>query len=136
MDISKIAAAESARSKMVYHENPDILHVGTLDRHCYFIPFAKGQNPFGDRESSAALELLNGEWSFGYYDSIIDLEDDFPLSHREKTITVPSNWQPMGYDKPHYTNVRYPIPYDPPYVPDDDPVGVYGRSYRYTPDGI
>ena len=136
MDISKIAAAGSARSKMIYHENPDVLHVGTLKRHCYFIPFAKGQDPFGNRESSSALELLNGEWSFGYYDSIIDLEDDFPLSNREKTIDVPSNWQLKGYDKPHYTNVRYPIPYDPPYVPDDDPVGVYGRSYRYTPDGL
>ena len=48
---------------------------------------------------------------------------------------MPSNWQLHGYDKPQYTNVCYPIPYDPPYVPDDIPVGIYQRSYNYSPDG-
>lgn len=136
MDISEIAGANSAKSKMIYHEDPGMLHIGTLDRHCYFIPFKKGQDPFENREKSDVLELLNGEWGFRYYDSIIDLEDDFPLSAASETITVPSNWQLKGFDKPQYTNVCYPIPYDPPYVPDDDPVGVYSVSYRYTPDGL
>ncbi|MCM1330549.1 MAG: DUF4981 domain-containing protein [Ruminococcus sp.] len=53
-----------------------------------------------------------------------------------KKIPVPSNWQLHGYDKPQYTNVCYPIPFDPPYVPDDNPVGVYSRSYEYSPDGM
>lgn len=136
MDILKIAKAGSAKSKMIFHEDPDTLHVGTLGRHCYFIPFKKGQDPFADRERSAALELLNGEWGFIYRDSVIDLEDDFTQIAASETISVPSNWQLKGYDKPQYTNVCYPIPYDPPYVPDDDPVGVYSRSYRYTPDGL
>lgn len=135
MDISKIAAPGSPKSRMTFHENPQQLHINTLDKHCYFIPFAKGQDPFSERGSSAQFELLNGEWGFRYYDSIIDLEDDFTSVPAEKTIPVPSNWQLHGYDKPQYTNVKYPIPYDPPYVPDDIPVGVYSRSYNYTPDG-
>ncbi|MBP0957177.1 MAG: glycoside hydrolase family 2, partial [Oscillospiraceae bacterium] len=127
MDISKIAAPGSPKSRMIYHEDPQQLHVNTLEKHCYFIPFAEGQDAFADREQSDRFELLNGEWGFRYYDSIIDLEDDFVSVPAEKTSPVPSNWQLHGYDKPQYTNVCYPIPYDPPYVPDDIPVGVYSR---------
>ena len=136
MNISKISAAGSPKSKMIYHENTDALHIGTLDRHCYFIPFSKEQDPFGSRESSDRFELLNGEWNFKFYTSIIDIEDDFISSGFDKKIPVPSNWQLHGYDKPQYTNVCYPIPYDPPFVPDDIPVGIYSRSYQYSPDGM
>ena len=79
---------------------------------------------------------MNGNWGFRYYDSIIDLEDDFIHEKFENTIPVPSNWQLYGYDKPQYTNVCYPIPFDPPFVPDDIPVGVYQREYDYSPDGM
>lgn len=135
MRIEEIAAAGSPKSKMIYHENPEMLHVNTLARHSYFIPFAKGQDPFAKREESESLELLNGDWSFRYFDSILDLEDDFLQVESEKTIPVPSNWQLYGYDKPQYTNVAYPIVFDPPFVPDDDPVGIYSRDYSYVKDG-
>jgi len=134
MNIAKIAGADTPKSKMIYHENMDALHINTMDRHAYFIPFAKGQNPFENRELSENFELLNGEWDFRYYDSIIDLEDDFLKVRAEKKISVPSNWQLCGYDKPQYTNVAYPIVFDPPYVPDENPVGVYSREYEYEPD--
>ena len=80
MNISQIARAGSAKACMVYHENPDIFHVNTLENHCYFIPFGsgKGQNPFLPRGKSERFELLNGKWGFRYYNSIINLEDDLP----------------------------------------------------------
>lgn len=121
---------------MIYHEDTQALHIGTLDKHCYFVPFAKGQDPFEDRKNSQRMELLNGNWGFRYYDSIIDLEDDFIHEKFENTIPVPSNWQLYGYEKPQYTNVCYPIPFDPPFVPDDIPVGVYQREYDHSPDGM
>lgn len=136
MDISKISACGSPKSKMIYHEDPQQLHIGTLEKHCYFIPFAADGSPFDRRENSSRFELLNGEWEFRYYDSIIDTEDDFTALPFDTKLTVPSNWQLFGYDKPQYTNVCYPIPFDPPYVPDDIPVGVYRRKYSYTPDGL
>lgn len=136
MDILKIAAPDSQKSKMIFHEDLQQLHIGTLDKHCYFIPFAKEQNPFDDREKSNRFELLNGEWDFKYYDSIIDMEDNFADTDFAEKIKVPSNWQLFGYDKPQYTNVCYPIPFDPPFVPDDIPVGVYRRCYNYKPDGL
>ena len=135
MKMQAISKDGSAKSKMIYHEDLEQLHINTLPNHCYFVPFGKDQNPFESRENSENFELLNGEWGFRYFDSIIDLEDDFTELAAENTIPVPSNWQLHGYDVAQYTNVVYPIPFDPPYVPDDNPVGVYSRNYNYTPDG-
>ena len=136
MKISSAASENSPKSYMSYHEDTHSLHIGTLPDHAYFIPFAKDSDPFAEREKSDRFELLNGEWDFTYYDSIIDMPDDFVSAEAKDKLTVPSNWQLQGYDKPQYTNVNYPIPYDPPYVPDDIPVGVYGREYIYKPDGM
>ncbi|MGN1102827.1 MAG: glycoside hydrolase family 2 TIM barrel-domain containing protein [Huintestinicola sp.] len=136
MDISLLAKAGSPKSFMTFHEDPEKLHIGTLSDHAYFIPFAKGQNPFDEREKSELIEFLNGEWAFKYYESIIYLDDDFiNMSFTEK-IPVPSNWQLHGYDTAQYTNVVYPIPFDPPYIPDNTPVGIYQRKYSYIPDGM
>ena len=136
MNLEKISKPGSAKSKLIYHENTETLHIGTEARHCYFVPFADGQNPFESREESRLFELLNGEWNFRYLDSVIDLEDDFLDIKADKTIPVPANWQLHGYDRPQYTNVSYPIVFDPPYVPDENPVGVYSRNYSYAEDGL
>ena len=77
MDISSIAKKGSPKSFMIYHEDPHQLHIGTVADHSYFIPFAKEEDPFQPREKSSRFQLLNGEWEFNYYDSIIDLEDNF-----------------------------------------------------------
>ncbi len=135
MDLSLISLKNSPKSKMIFHEDPKSLHIGTQPDHCWFVPFAKGEDAFATKENSSRVEMLNGEWSFRYYESVIDLEDDFINVVFKNTIPVPSNWQLHGYDKPQYTNVCYPITYDPPYVPDDNPVGVYRRGYFYEPDG-
>lgn len=138
MDISAIAAKGTPKSFMVFHEDPSVRSKGTLDPHAYFIPFADHANvlPDPDRRRSERFELLNGNWDFEYFESIIDMPDDLTSLPFDKTIPVPSNWQLNGYDRPQYTNVCYPIPFDPPYVPDDDPVGIYRRKYSYTPDGL
>ena len=136
MELLAISAPGSARAAMVYHENPEALHVGTLPPRAYFVPFAPGEDPFAPRAESSRLELLNGEWGFTYRDSVIDLADNFPALPPEGTAKVPSNWQLCGFDRPQYTNVAYPIPFDPPYVPDDIPVGVYYKTYNYSPDGL
>ncbi len=136
MKLSEISQKGSPKSHLIYHEDPTALHIGTLPVHCAFTVFAKGQDPFAARESSALIESLNGDWGFRYYDSIIDLEDFFTDATFEQTIPVPSNWQLHGYDRPQYTNVCYPIMFNPPFVPDDTPVGVYKRSYNYISDGL
>lgn len=128
---------QNFKNLMLCHENPEVFHLNTLDNHNYFIPFEKNQNPFEDRNKSHRLELLNGEWNFKYYESFLDLEENFIYQNPEESskIQVPSNWQLCGYDKPQYTNVCYPIPYNPPFVPDENPCGVYSRNFNYKEDG-
>ena len=142
MKLNEIAAEGSSRAQMIYHENPENLHVGTVPSHAWFIPFGEKEiregsvTAFDGKEKSTRVELLNGKWGFRYYESVIDLEDDFTGLKFADQIPVPSNWQLFGYDVPQYTNFSYPIPYDPPYVPDEDPVGVYCRDYLYHSDGM
>ncbi len=143
MNILQISKPGSNKAQMSYHENPDVFHVNTLPNHCYFIPFANDQDPFLARERSRRFKLLNGRWGFSYYSSLIDLPDDFAqvkfaqkVLDGGKKIPVPSNWQLHGYDKAQYTNVDYPIPYNPPFVPDENPVGLYYKSYDYKADGL
>lgn len=121
------------RSVLTLHEDPQKLHIGTLTPHAYFIPFACGQAN-GRRDSSALFTSLCGNWSFDYYECPDDLPEDLLTRPAAASLPVPSNWQLHGYGKPQYTNIRYPIPYDPPYVPDQNPVGVYRRNFSYTPD--
>ena len=143
MNIKQISKTGSTKSYMIYHEDPNVFHVNTLENHCYFIPFANGQDAFAERRKSKRFELLNGRWGFEYYSSVIDLPDNFAdikyagkVLESGKKIPVPSNWQLHGYDKPQYTNVDYPIPYNPPFVPDENPTGVYYKTYNYKADGL
>ncbi len=124
------------KTYMTFHEDPELLHVNTCADRNYYVPFAPGQDAFADRTSSSRMELLNGEWSFAYYDSFAEMPTDAVDLPKEKKIPVPSCIQLQGYDRCQYTNVNYPIPYDPPYVPTDNPVAVYERTYEYTEDGF
>ena len=49
---------------------------------------------------------------------------EFDAAHWD-TLPVPSNWQMHGYGKPQYCNVQCLYPVDPPFVPNDNPVGLY-----------
>lgn len=112
-----------------YHENPAVLHVGTLAPHSDFCPFGENENAFSMRETSSRLTLLSGEWDFDGYLSLEDLPDDWMELRLARKMPVPGNWELNGFGKPMYTNIRYPFPYDPPFVPRDNPAGVYRRSF-------
>lgn len=79
---------------------------------------------------------LNGTWYFSYWSNPLEAGTTFAEKMYDvsnwKDISVPSHWQLEGYGKPHYTNVQYPIPLDPPYVPDENPTGNYVRDF-YLP---
>ncbi len=124
------------KTYMTFHEDPEILHFNTEPDRNYFIPFSENDDAFAERTESTRYELLNGEWSFAYYDSFFDMPVDFCEREFDKTIPVPSCIQMYGYDHKQYVNVDYPIPYDPPYVPNDNPVAVYKRNYQYENDGM
>jgi beta-galactosidase len=118
-----------------YWENPNILHVNTEKPRAYYIPYVNEEDAFTrKRYISPLYQTLNGIWNFKYYDSVADVQDGFyeedaDLTEWDKLI-VPSNWQMHGFDKPHYTNVNYPIPCDQPYVPNNNPAGIYIKEFN------
>ena len=90
------------------------------------------------REESDRMQLLNGTWKFQYYNSIYDIQESFFEKDYDTEnfdeIQVPSVWQMAGYDTHQYTNIRYPFPFDPPYVPQDIPCGAYAHTFDYHKD--
>lgn len=116
-----------------YFQDPKILHVNTLPHHAYFIPHQSVETA-EERENSAYFTLLNGDWDFNYYESYHQLPHDFLTMAFEHKIPVPSNWQNHGFDRHHYTNINYPFPFDPPFVPHQNPCGVYHRTFTAQPN--
>ncbi len=98
---------------MRFYEN--LLHIkeNRMPQRAYYIP--------EDGQIS-----LNGEWNFKFYDA--DFKEEKSIDQWDK-IPVPSCWQLHGYDSPNYTNKNYPYPIDPPYVPDENPMGIYMRYF-------
>ncbi len=118
-----------------YYENPAVLHVNCEENRAYYIPFSDEETALGRiRERSDRFYLLNGDWRFKYFDSVYDCPDNWDEIDFD-TIPVPSNWQNHGYDTHQYTNTRYPFPFDPPYVPTENPCGAYVREFDFRDNG-
>lgn len=105
--------------------------VGTASPRAYYVPFSAEQefeekNGIIDREKSDRFSLLNGEWEFKAHSRLEAVQIDEALHDR---IEVPSCVQMKGYDQIQYLNCRYPFPFDPPYVPTENPVFHYRRSF-------
>lgn len=99
---------------MRFYENPEFISENKLPQRAYYIP-------------DNSCTLLNGEWDFKFYKA--DYEEEYLQKEWEK-IKVPSCWQLFGYENPNYANVTYPYSYDPPYVPNENPMGVYRREFE------
>ncbi len=103
---------------MRYYEDLTHIKENRLAQRSYYIP-----------GGAAEYTLLNGEWNFKYYDC--DFKEEKEIKAWDK-IPVPSCWQLFGYEDPNYTNVFYPYPVDAPYVPDENPMGVYMRKFEIS----
>lgn len=119
-----------------YYEDLNMLHENTMLARSYYIPASEKRNDLVEnREHSDRFQLLNGEWDFKYFESIYDVTDTFYESGYDTSgfdrISVPGVWQMAGYDCHQYTNIRYPFPFDPPYVPQDIPCGAYVHTFSY-----
>ena len=122
-----------------YYETLSVLHENTMPARAYYIPASKRMdNLVEHREESDRMQLLNGAWKFWYFNSIYDIKDSFFEKNYDTEnfdeIQVPSVWQMAGYDTHQYTNIRYPFPFDPPYVPQDIPCGAYVHTFEYSRD--
>ena len=132
------------------YEDLSVLHQNTMPVHSYFIPFSSQENKpcagdalgyvRGQRTDSDRLQMLSGcPWKFRYYPSIYHLREefyraDYPMDERWSEEAVPFCWQMRGCDSQQYTNIRYPFPFDPPFVPRDDPCGAYLHTFDFHKD--
>ena len=91
-----------------------------------------------DRTASSWWQSLDGEWDFRLVASPEEVPADFVQADYATTgagwgkLPVPSNWTMHGHDRPHYTNVIMPWGNQPPSVPDDNPTGLYRRSFTVS----
>ncbi|MDE6852351.1 MAG: DUF4981 domain-containing protein, partial [Lachnospiraceae bacterium] len=124
-----------------YYEDLRMLHDNTMPPRAYYIPASRRMdNLVEHREESDRVQFLNGTWKFQYFESIYDVKEEFyqlgfDVSgyHDSK---VPGVWQMAGYDLHQYTNIRYPFPFDPPYVPQDIPCGAYVYDFDFRKEEV
>jgi len=118
-------------------ENPEIFQINREAPTASFYRYESVKKALENEswENSAFYQSLNGKWDFKYVESVperpIDFfNSDFDTSAWDK-ISVPSNWELEGYGIPIYTNIVYPFPKNPPYIPhDENPVGSYKRNFE------
>ncbi len=114
--------------------NPAVLQHNCEAAHAFTLPYPDASSALrGERSATPFFKLLNGGWRFYYAPDPMAVPPGFEQETYNDEgwdhLEVPSNWQMQGYGKPNYTNVRYPYPVDPPFVPLENPVGLYRRAF-------
>ena len=112
-------------------ENPGVTQLNRLEAHPPFCSWRSADDARTNQHSSQ-LRSLNGKWQFAWFAAPEAVPESWLTSDLPQAdiINVPSNWQMDGYDAPIYTNVTYPIPVNPPYVPAQNPTGCYSLTFN------
>lgn len=119
--------------------SPETISLGRLPMRSTLYPFQdRGSAKTLDRGKSRWFQSLNGSWRFRMAadpESVVpgDTADGTDRSGWD-TVDVPGNWTMQGYGKPHYTNVQMPFKDEPPFVPAENPTGIYSREFAIPSD--
>lgn len=113
-----------------------VLHRNLVSPRAYFLSYRAVEDALTyERKVSKGFQLLNGSWKFDYAETPEEAPADFYAVDYDDSewpeLMVPSHWELNGYGKPHYTNVQYPFPVDPPHIPSENPTGSYRRTFHY-----
>ncbi|GED57148.1 beta-galactosidase subunit alpha [Brevibacillus formosus] len=119
--------------------NHQLLERNRLAARAYFLSYPEESGALTyERGATPWFQLLNGHWQFAYAESPLRVPENFFAADYDATewarIQVPGHWQLQGYGKPHYTDLYYPFPVDPPHVPSDNPTGCYLREFTVASD--
>jgi beta-galactosidase/evolved beta-galactosidase subunit alpha len=120
-------------------EHPEVVGVNRLPARATFLPYASVETALtGDVNASPWHRSLNGQWRFHYAPTVAESPEGFYSPDYDASLwemlPVPGCWQMHGHGHPHYTNVVYPIPLNPPYVPTENPTGAYRRTFVVPED--
>lgn len=123
-------------------ENPHVVGINKRPGHVPLGAYIDAKQAAScNRSISPYVQSLNGKWKFQLVRSPQHVPAGFYETGFDATgwseIVVPGNWQLQGYDdKPIYTNVHYPFPPNPPYVPIENPTGCYRQTFTLNPGWI
>ena len=118
-------------------EDIGITDINRLQPTTYFHSFPTRDAALtAEKAYTHSFKSLNGEWRFLFlsapeYSPIGFERMDFDVAEWDG-ITVPSNWQMEGYGNMHYSDLWYNFPIRPPYVPSENPTGIYKRTFSLT----
>ncbi len=110
-----------------------VISQGTEKPHATFIPYSNEAEALAGAASSH-IQSLNGQWKFHWSKNpasrpVEFYKDDYSVKEWNE-IPVPGDWQMYGYDYPQYSNIEYPFPKNPPFIPEDyNPVGSYKTNF-------
>jgi len=138
--VNDVETQQTTNEEPVHWQDLSVYRVNTEEPRATFISYDSADKlSVDDYASSPYYKLLNGDWKFhwsanpslvpeGFY------KPEFDVS-RWDSIPVPANWQMHGYDYPIYTNIEYPFPKNPPFVPEaDNPTGAYRTTFTVPAD--
>ncbi len=116
-------------------ENPAVVGRGRLPGRSSFFAYPDEATALTfDRAASPWFASLNGVWKFHYAATVAEAPAHDADAAGWADLPVPSCWQMHGYGIPHYTNIQYPFPLDPPRVPTENPTGSYRREFDIAKD--
>ena len=131
------AALATAQERPLW-EQPEVFAINRLPHRATLLPYSSSEAAAERGESEYVIDI-SGEWKFNWSKCPAERPEGFWATEYDDskwaTIAVPGNWEVLGYGVPIYTNVNYPFPKNPPYIPhEDNPTGCYRHSF-VLPDG-
>ncbi len=132
--IMALVVATAAIAQDPYWENPEVFAENKLPSRATLVPYASFDEALKRGESGYVLDI-SGQWRFHWTKTPAERPEGFwAKEYNDKMwdlIAVPGNWEVLGYGYPIYTNVNYPFPLNPPYIPhDDNPTGCYRHTFE------
>ncbi|WP_026959237.1 beta-galactosidase [Aliagarivorans taiwanensis] len=119
-------------------QNQQVVKLNTVVPHTPMHSYRNSEAAKAAQQSQR--QYLNGQWKFSLFErpeavdtAVIDSQFD---DAAWDAIKVPSNWQMQGYDKPIYCNIKYPFTDNPPYVPEENPTGIYRRHFDVSAEQL
>ena len=117
-------------------EQPEVFAVNRLPHRATLVPYLSVEAA-AERGEGASVIDISGNWKFSWSKTPQERPEGFWAKEYDDsawpTISVPGNWEIQGYGVPIYTNVNYPFPKNPPFIPhNDNPTGCYRHSFEIS----
>ena len=133
MTLASVAICSVEAQERPYWEQPEVYAINKLPSRASLVPYTTTAEAV-ERGASSLVQRLDGDWNFYWTPTPEERPEGFWAPEYDAsewgTIPVPGNWETNGFGFPIYTNVTYPFPLNPPFIPhNDNPTGCYRRAF-------